>query len=153
MSTTTKSNLFAKLNVDLLAKYRDMVGDYFPDDSLDNLKKRFDDSKPPKSNSNPKSNNIKEQNNKQYTQETNNTNDNLNTNSNSANPQIINATPNERLVIGNSTSVGNSKNAYELNKSKSVAKEINLDIKYVIAGVALVFILLAIGYRKYQKEE
>ena len=77
----------------------------------------------------------------------------MNTNSNSANPQIINTTSNERLVIGNSTSVGDGKNAYELNKSQSVAKETNVDLKYFIAGLVIVFILLAIGYKRYQKEE
>lgn len=152
VSTTTTSNLFAKLNVDLLTKYRDLIEDYFSDNSLDNLKKRFDDAKPQKSNNNPKSNNIKDSNN-QNTINTNNTDNNLNANSKINTPQIINATSNEMLLIGNSTSAGDSKNAYELNKSKSVAKQTNLDIKYAIAGVALVFILLAIGYRKYQKEE
>ena len=157
VSTTTKSNLFEKLNVDLLIKYRDLIGDYFPGDSMDNLKKRFDDAKPPKTNDNPKpnsnSNHVQEKSNNQNTIKTNSTNNNLNTESNSNNPQIVNTTSNERLVIGNSTSVGDSKNAYEINKSKSVAKEVNLDIKYFVAGILAVFILLAIGYRKYQKEE
>lgn len=152
VSTTTKTNLFAKLNVDLLTKYRDLIGDYFPDDSLDTLKKHFDDAKPPKSSSNPNSDNIKEQN-KRYNQKTNSSNENVNTNSKSNNPQIINATSNERLVIGNSTTTEDSKNAYELNKSQSVAKETNVDLKYFIAGLVIVFILLAIGYKRYQKEE
>ena len=47
--------MFGKLNVDLLDKYRDLLEDYFADDSLDNLKKRFDDAKP-KQNNNQNSN-------------------------------------------------------------------------------------------------
>ena len=134
----------------MLTKYRDLIGDYFSNNSLDELKKRFDDAKPQKSNSN--TNPDKDPNN-QNTINTNNSDNNLNANSKIDNPQIINSTSNERLVIGNSTSAGDSKNAYELNKSKSVAKQTNLDIKNIIAGVAFVFILLAIGYRRYQKEE
>ena len=41
----------------------------------------------------------------------------------------------------------------KINKTNSAAKEINLDIKFIIAGAAIIFILLAISYRRHGKEE
>ena len=45
VSSTIKSNLYGVLNVDLLGKYSDLIGSYFPGDSLSNLKQQFDDAK------------------------------------------------------------------------------------------------------------
>lgn len=156
VSSTIKSNLFADLNVDSLIKYSDLIGNYFPDDSLYNLKQQFDDAKKASQNNNQNSNDKKtsDEKNNQNKITSNNTNNDLNVASDTNSSQILNVNSLEQILIGNSTSVGeNNKNAYEINKTNSAAKEINIDIKYIIAGAAIIFILLAIGYRRHQKEE
>lgn len=161
VSSTIKSNLFGVLNVDLLTQYSDLIGNYFPDDSLDNLKKQFDDAKNTNANNsntdtNQNSNNTESTNsktNENTITSTNNHDVNVNTNSNLTSSQIINTTSNEQVPIGNSTSAGNQKNAYEINKTNSVAKELSFDIRYIIAALIFVFILLVIGYKRFQKEE
>lgn len=51
-----------------------------------------------------------------------------------------------------STSHGEDKKAYELNETGgSVVKQINGKLEYFIAIIALVLILLAIGYRRQKK--
>ena len=55
--------------------------------------------------------------------------------------------------MGNSTSAGNEKNAYEINKTHPAVKEINTDFRYFVAALIIVFILLAIGYKRHKKEE
>ena len=144
VSSTIKSNLFAKLNVDLLTKYADLIGDFFQDDSLDNIKKQFDDAKTSQKNNN------KKQSDNTAIKQTNTTADSDVT---SESTKITETTSNENLIVGNSSNVGENKNAYEINKTNSASKEINLDIRYFIVALAAIFVLLAIGYRKYQKEE
>ncbi|MBQ2637141.1 MAG: hypothetical protein IJG09_10690 [Methanobrevibacter sp.] len=144
VSSTIKSNLFAKLNVDLLTKYADLIGDFFQDDSLDNIKKQFDDAKTSQKNNN------KKQSDNTAIKQTNTTADSDVT---SESTKITETTSNENLIVGNSSNVGENKNAYEINKTNSASKEINLDIRYFIAALVAIFVLLAIGYRKYQKEE
>lgn len=154
VSSTIKSDLFGKLNVDLLDKYRDLLEDYFADDSLDNLKKRFDDAKPKQNNNQNSNDNTQSDNeNRQNTIEQNNTNDNLNINSQTESSQITNTNYDSQLVIGNSTTAGNEKNAYEINKTHPAVKEINMDLRYFAAALIIVFILLAIGYKRHENEE
>ena len=144
VSSTIKSDLFNKLNVDLLDQYTDLIENYFPNDSLNNLKLQFTNGKGDKeninentdeningninendnnnenSNYNESSNNQKNKNNIQ----SNTTQNTMNANSNVNNTQMINTDSNEQITIGNSTTVGEStKNAYEINKTKSVAKK------------------------------
>jgi predicted outer membrane repeat protein len=164
VSKTIKSNLFERLNVNLLNKYSDLLKDYFPNSSLEDLNSKF------------------------KTPENNNPNNNQNRQSNANNEKqerltkepidkiIINSTDDEKLeVISNSSSstpdsfstghsnVGNSMssspageshdNAYELNEKPSVSKEINTDLKYFAILSAITLILLAIGYKRNKKEE
>lgn len=154
VSSTIQSDLFGKLNVDLLVKYRDLLEDYFADDSLDSLKKRFDDAKPAQNNNQNSNDNKQSDDEKsQNTINQNNTNDNLNINSQTESSQITSPNSNGQLVMGNSTSAGNEKNAYEINKTHPAVKEINTDFRYFAAALIIVFILLAIGYKRHKKEE
>ena len=156
VSKTIKSNLFERLSVDLLSRYEDLLKDFFPGNSLDELKKQFP-------------NNPKNQNQKTYNEntpnpiiktdenlekmddpKTNSSNDHINTNSN-MNPQI-NMNPDNNMVYGNSTSYGENEKAYELNETGgSAAKVINGKLEYLIAIIAIALILLVIGYKRQQK--
>lgn len=151
VSTTTKSNLFNRLNVDLLDKYSDLLKDYFPDNSLNDLKNQF---KKPDSNQNSK----KDTNNVQKTENRNmNIDENLVNANASTQMAILSDTQNE--VLGNSTSsasVGetqNDKNAYELNKTHSVSKQAEDNFKYFILFLVIAIILFAIGYKRNSKKE
>ena len=161
VSSTVKSDLFSVLNIDLLTKFNDLVGSYFQNNSLDNLKKQFDDAKSAAQANNGSNSNSDISSADENNQNTTNTNSNSDdneqtTNNTNANSNLtdskMNNSPNENMVVGNST-VGDSKKAYELNESASVSKTSSLDIKYFIATLALVFVLLIIGYRRKQKEE
>ena len=173
VSSTIKSDLFSVLNIDLLTKHNDLIGSYFQNNSLDNLKKQFDDAKSAaqENNGNDSNSNMNYDENSQDTtannanpdeNKQNATNNNANPDENNQNATNANITsnftsskmnsPNEKMAVGNST-VGDSKKAYELNESASASKASSLDIRYFIAALALVFALLIIGYRRNQKEE
>ena len=47
----------------------------------------------------------------------------------------------------------NNKNAYELNKTKSVSKKVEDDYKYFILFFVIAAILFAIGYKRNSKRE
>ena len=150
VSSTIKSNLFERLNVDLLDKYSDLLSDYFQNNSLDNLKKQF---KKPENNQN---------NQKASGEPTNEEIDIPNINQNNVNTTSTVSKPrntNQNIVItsGNSTSspIGESKDksAYELNETQTVSKKINPDFKKYFLIIAIVIILLAIGYKRHKKEE
>ena len=146
VSSTIKSNLFAKLNVDLLTKYADLIDDFFQDNSLENLKKQFDDAK-----ASQKNNDKKQLNNNNAKIPTNSSDD---SDIHTKNLKTNQADSNEKLINGDSSDVGeNNKNAYEINKINSASKEINLDIRYFIIALAIVLLLLSIGYRNYKKKE
>lgn len=177
VSTTIKSNLFGVLNLDLLTKYNDLIGNYFQDDSFDKLKQQFDDAKnamPDNSitdnindntiNNNQNDNNQKDSKGKQIqnninansTRDSLSTDSNINSisrNSNSASSQISNTDSNNKMVVGNSTTAGEQKEAYELNKHNSVSKASSLDIKYFILALIIAIALLIIGYKRYQNKE
>lgn len=156
VSKTIKSNLFERLNVNLLNKYADLLKDYFPDSSLDDLNSQFKNS-----NSNPK-NNPKKQNQEKSAKEaieeivSNNTVDEK--------PKIISnssSIPNNYYEgysnVGNSMSsspIGESDaDAYELNEKPSVSKEVNGDMKYFIILSAITLLLLVIGYKRNERKE
>ncbi|WP_405295515.1 hypothetical protein [Methanobrevibacter sp.] len=153
VSSTIKSNLFSVLNLNQLDKYSDLLKDFFPEDTLDNLKQQFKSPNPDNHNKtkttnanskNKKSSDISD--NKNELKSDSQKESNLNRN---ANPEKTYTSSNGPLVYGNSTSHGEDKKAYELNETgKSVSKQANLDIKFFIAGIAIIFLLLAIGYRK-----
>lgn len=149
VSTTTKSNLFNKLNVDLLDKYSDLLKDYFPDDTLDKLKNQF---KKPENNQNAdKENNILPH------EETENkiTEDNL-INATTSTSKIISQNA-QSIVVENSTSSSagknsNDKKAYEINETYSASKQANTHLKRIIIFLAIAFILFAIGYKRNSKK-
>lgn len=153
VSQTIKSNLFSRLNVDLLDKYMDLLGDYFTDDSFNNLKNQF---KNETDTNHEKSDTTTKEKDKKLNQNTktknNITSNNLNTNLNTENDLQFTTSTN-RIIIGNSTSQGDDKKAYELNETGSSAvKQVNIDYKYFIIVIILVLILLAIGYTRKKNE-
>ena len=171
VNSTIKSNLFATLNVDSLTKYTDLIGNYFKDDSFDNLKKQFDDAKSAYQNSEKQEENENNQEDipnhdsqksesstnkviEEKTVKTNETNDIINIQSNASLSIPTIAESDNEIVVGNSTSYGEEDKAYELNeKSKSVAKHTSLDYRYFIAIIVFVLILLAIGYKREKKSK
>ena len=156
VSRTIKSDLFNRLNVNLLDKYRDLLGNYFTDESFDNLKNQFNHnaSNNERTNNNQNSNeNVKIKN----TSSTkiaikNNSSRNLETKSNE-NSKIVSDNYNN-LIIGNSSSHGEDEKAYELNETGgSAVKQINSEEKYFIVAIIIALILLVIGYKRNKKEE
>ena len=154
VSNTIKSDLFSRLNVNLLDKYKDLLGDFFSDESLENLKNQF---KSNQSNDNTIKHNTTSENNKiikdnipqKDFKKTTSSND-LNINSES-DLKIVDT--NNKVVSGNSTSQGDDKKAYELNKTEgSAIKQIKSDIKYMIIIIIIALISLIIGYKQKKKE-
>ena len=143
VSKTIKSTLFSQLNVNLLDKYSDLLGDFFTDDSLNELKKQF---KHEEHDDNKKTTPLNSTNNK-HTKTESSTNDiNRDFPSNTTTSEVVN-TPLNQVVSGNSTAYGESNKAYELNeKTNSVVKQTNFDIRYIIVTIALVIFLLSYGY-------
>lgn len=160
VSKTIKSDLFERLNVNLLNKYEDLLKGYFPKASLNDLKEQF-------KSTNPNNNN---QNNNSATNKVSNTpktanfentiktqdeikNENKNAPSTAKSKSTVPASAG-KLTLGNSTSHGEDKKAYELNETgNSVAKQINSNAPYFIALSAIVLILLAIGYKRNKRFE
>lgn len=163
VSSTIKSNLFSILNVNLLDRYGDLIKDFFPDDSMKNLKSQFKSPEKPdqsKNNANNinklvsndlKTSNIVKHSNILKSFESNENNTKISTSK--AESNLIESSDSRQLVQGNSTSHGDYDKAYELNKTDggSVAKQGHLDLKYFIAITVIVFILLAIGYKRNKK--
>lgn len=162
VSSTIKSNLFSVLNLNLLDKYYDLIKDFFPEDSLDNLKKQFKTPKIPnkngnnsKSSPNPQSDELKKFNEEKNLNKIKSIENNTMISTSNDTSNIIENDLNQQLTLGNSTSQGEDSKVYEINKIKgeSVAKQSNLDIKYFIAIIFIVLILLIIGYKKNKKLE
>ena len=163
VSQTIKSNLLSILNVNLLDKYSDLLKDYFTEDSMQYLKNQF---KTPKNNETEyKQNTTDKDIDKKISEniEKIKKTSPVNTDSNDMNKTdsklvSTNATshqPDSQIVIGNSTSHGEDEKAYELNETSrdSVIKQVNLDIKYFIAVIAIILALLAIGYKRDKRLE
>lgn len=159
VTSTKKSDLLNVLNLDLLDGYADLIGGHFPDGYF----KKSDDE-----NSNAEENNTRENNqelpitDKQQSGEEKTENTKTNNNQTTAaakNEGMANSTKKtdiplqqtSNIVSGNSTTHGENRKAYELNESKSVAKSATMDVRYFIAAIILVFILLIIGYRRKNK--
>ena len=137
----------------------DLIKEFFPDDSLNNLKSQF---KAPESNQNE--NNVNS--NKHASNDLEKSNiirnsdklKSIESNESNAIPSeaksnLIESNVNQQLIMGNSTSHGDDDKAYELNETNggSVAKQGNLDLKYFIAMV-VALILLIIGYKRNKNE-
>ena len=158
VSSNIKSNLFSLLNVNLLDKYSNLLKDFFTDDSLNNLKDKFEANKNVNANNSNinKANNEKTSNilkNKNTISANNNGNNSLPAGAN--NSSNLKTTLNNQIIVGNSTSYGDDDKAYELNETTggSVLKQANIDIKYFIAVIAIVLVLLAIGYKRNKRLE
>ena len=158
VSKTIKTNLFEKLNVDLLSKYEDLLKDFFQNDSLSNLKNQFKKPESPNQNANNthhKASNTTSKTKNAKTQIESNDNEEGTSNeiSNSESKLTI-ASSSNKLVYGNSTSHGKDKKAYELNETGgSVAKQIKSNLPNFIVLTAIIVILLGIGYRRNKKLE
>ena len=157
VSRTIKSNLFNRLNIDLLDKYKDLLGNFFTDDSYNNLKNQFSHEEPNDKKTSNHQNEKREKTdiniiNKQTIKNDNSNDLNLNSNENQ---NIIYNNFNKQLVAGNSSSSqGEDDKAYELNETGgSAVKQINSNFKYIIIAVFIALILLIIGYRRHEKEE
>ena len=139
VSKTIKSDLFTKLNVDLLNRYSDLLEDYFPDDSLEDLNNKFikpESENNPKDKTDSKAKTTPKETIKEKTPEIKktaadktNVNSTTNVNENTQNSQ--------NSAVGNSASspgeTNNDKKAYELNETPSVSKKTEIDLKYFIA--------------------
>ena len=160
VSKTIKSDLFGRLNVDLLDKYGDLLKDFFTEDSMNNLKNQFykiennetdNDHHKTNNHENVPENIIENK----ITKDSESIDENLPTipQSEDNDSRLVNFTSSSQITIGNSTSHGEDKKAYELNETEggSVAKQANLNIEVFIAVIAIVLILLAIGYRREKK--
>ena len=159
VSKTIKSDLFNRLNVNLLNKYKDLLGDYFPNDSLNELQKQFSKNTPHNGNniSHPETKTEKKPNlskdDELKTNHMDNTSDNniINTNIDS-NVKTVDSL--NKIVVGNSSSHGEDDKAYELNETGgSAVKQINSNLKYIIITVIIALILLIIGYKRHEKDE
>ena len=149
VSKTIKSDLFGRLNLNLLDKYSDLLKDYFSEESMNDLKNQFytlnDDKTENKPDTANKYDVIKNMVDSSEKTETNNgTQDNS---------KSVEMDSNNSLAVGNSTSKGENDKAYELNETtgSSVAKQANIHLEYFIAIIAITFILLAIGYKREKK--
>ena len=155
VSKTIKSDLFEKLNLNALAKYEDLLSDYFTENSLNTLKEQF---KSPKTNNNQSNTNMKEDSNTSNIRQNQKTKikskqDNENTPSNTE-PKLTTQPSTNQLIYGNSTSHGEKNKAYEINETgSSVVKQINGNLNYFLVVIAVTLILLAIGYKRNRKLE
>ena len=155
VSSTIKSNLFSILNVDLLDRYGDLLKDFFTNESLKSLKSQFkkEDNKTQNNNENhQKSSDKKSSKSKKTNAETDSAEEN--TNSVTDSQITVSEKINDQIVAGNSSAHGEDDKAYELNETHhSVAKQASFDIRKIVVIIALVLILLAIGYKRFKKEE
>ena len=159
VSKTIQSDLFTKLNVDLLYRYSDLLEDYFPDDSLEDLNNKFikpESENNPKDKTDSKAKTTPKETIKEKTPEIKktaadktNVNSTTNVNENTQNSQ--------NSAVGNSASspgeTNNDKKAYELNETPSVSKKTEIDLKYFIAIIIFTLILLAVGYKRNLNKE
>ena len=159
VSKTIKSDLFTKLNVDLLNRYSDLLEDYFPDDSLEDLNNKFikpESENNPKDKTDSKAKTTPKETIKEKTPEIKktaadktNVNSTTNVNENTQNSQ--------NSAVGNSASspgeTNNDKKAYELNETPTVSKKTEIDLKYFIAIIIFTLILLAVGYKRNLNKE
>lgn len=164
VSSTIKSNLFNRLNVDLLDRYDDLLQNYFPENSLNDLKNQFGNEEISSDGNNQESNKVSSQDRKhnpnddatrQNTGNQNSTStsaDNVLASNSTSSNVIVSDVANDNVIVGNS-SMGEDKNAYELNKTRSVSKKADFDVRYYVLAIAAAFILLAIGYKRNLKRE
>ena len=158
VSTTKKSNLLNELNFNLLNRYSDLIEDYFPENYLENIKKQSEESASNKQ-SMENSNTEKDKsdlNNNENVKINEDIKINENTYRNSSKTTAsTNMTKNsyptrDNTIIANSTSSygDDSKKAWELNETSSVAKTTSPNLIYFIGIVLFTLATLIVGYRK-----
>ena len=164
VNKTIKSDLFEVLNVNVLDRYTDLLGSYFQNDSLDTLKKQFKTREHPNENSDESMpQNTNDGNGQEASPKSviappikinSTTNKKLENENGTVQPNIIpgmagysQESP-DKSSTGASTSYGENEKAYELNKtSKSVIKQTNFNLMYIIGALAIMCLLLAVGYK------
>ena len=155
VSKTIKSDLFSRLNVDLLDKYNDLLTNYFTKESLDTLKNQFykknDEKNENKNETTEKA--VPENIAKTYNTNKSNEKTIMDTNTNKDEINLITSTSDYHVIIGNSTSLGENKKIYELNESKGVSfvKQTNSHLATFLIIIALALILFGIGFLKEKK--
>ena len=163
VKTTIKSNLLNILNLDLLNRYSDLIGEYFPENYFNKINDKATDENGKNNHENDTnsrnsnimtSDNIDNPNNI-INNIIKNNNSNENQNNNLATESQSMTSENNNQIAGNSTSHGEEDKAYELNKkeSNSIFKQTNFNITVFIIALIIICILLAIGYKRYEKEE
>ncbi|WP_405303899.1 hypothetical protein [Methanobrevibacter sp.] len=131
VSSTVESNLLNEMDMSLLKKYDDIIRNNF--NINHNGEKEVIDGDTSNQNLIPISSNNQTA---------------SNAISNSSSQQFTSSD----VVMGNSTTVGTYKNAYELNEKNSVVKEASAHIEYFLALSVIVFLALIIGYRTKSEE-
>ena len=160
VTSTIKSNLLNILNLGLLTRYSDLLEGYFPEGYLDKVKSDLEKNNDVNPNNhdpnNHDPNNMKTQDitpSKEMLK-SNGSDEKINENMNIDSGTFVDHNPsNSSVISGNSTIHGENEKAYELNESNSVKKESSLDFRVFITLLAIIFILLAIGYKRHEKEE
>ena len=154
VSKTIKSNLFSRLNLNLLDKYSDLLGSYFPDDSLENLKNQFKSDENSNKNTNAPKTSMKSDIKSSVKSDDSNKKEETSTAKTAESLQTSTRNLNSQIIAGNSTSHGEDEKAYELNETGgSAAKQITSNIPYIIATFIIAMILLLIGYKRQKRSK
>ena len=163
ISSTIKSNLLDELDMSLMDKYDDLIHPKLPNSEDDNQNQNTEEDVnndvPDENlipiNSNNKSDVILDNNTitdivqtiENITQTITNASQTIANTSQTLQDMLI-----EDSAVGDLTSAGENKNAYELNEKDSVAKQAYPHIEYFIALAIIIFLALLIGYREKNKE-
>lgn len=157
VSTTKKSNLLDELNFNLLNRYSDLIDKYFPEDYLNNIKKQAEerDSNKGQNKESSSASKVVEQNNNKEMKFNEDITNKKNSSITSTNVNKNNYLTGDNAIMVNSTSSygDDSKKAWELNETKSVAKTMSPKVIYFVAIILLILIALVIGYRKEKSKD
>lgn len=144
ITSTIKSNLLNILNLNLLTKYSDLLGDYFPPNYLENIVKNSS-----KNSTNNENINMLDFNKTKHSEKPLVDSYSSNTKFTSNSTQNINKKAKSEIFINSTSSYGSNKKAYELNETGlNVIKTISPELTYFIIAFIIVFIALVIGYKK-----
>ncbi len=154
VSTTKKSNLLDELNFNLLNRYSDLIDNYFPENYLNNIKKQAEERSSNSQNKESPNTSEADSNNKEM-KVNEDTANKKNGSITSANVNKNNYLTGDNTVIANSTSSygDDSKKAWELNETQSVAKTMSPKVIYFVAIILFIMIVLVIGYRKEKSKD
>lgn len=157
VTSTIKSNLLDTMDLGLLNRYDDLIGNYFPAGYLDNIKKQNPsdiNKNSPNKNSNNYNLNSANNTNSEIVNDKKTINDVINNaNAISNSSQAFEDTSSDnQIILGNSTSHGenNDNSAYELNKKESVSKSASPSIEYFLVLAIVTILALFVGYKTKQ---